>query len=237
MALGAWANGPPQAAVLNVGDGQSVLFRGPLGTILVDSGPSPQRLKDELGVQLPPWQLKLDAIAVTAPTLGHVGGFAGLDRPASTFLVPDAQLTGTAWRTAALEAAARGARIERVAAGATIKVAGFTLEAISPEPGAPGDVVGAAYLALRVISPSGRAFCDFSDLDVDAQTIAAARLKGQCSYLLIPGGGRSRLSPELERAVGPSVQLIASRPAGRLAQGFPATVLRTDQEGTITVPM
>jgi competence protein ComEC len=237
MALGAWANGPPQAAVLNVGDGQSVLFRGPLGTILVDSGPSPQRLKDELGVQLPPWQLKLDAIAVTAPTLGHVGGFAGLDRPASTFLVPDAQLTGTAWRTAALEAAARGARIERVAAGATIKVAGFTLEAISPEPGAPGDVAGAAYLALRVISPSGRAFCDFSDLDVEAQTVAAARLKGQCSYLLIPGGGRSRLSPELERAVGPRVQLIASRPAGRLAQGFPATVLRTDQEGTITVPM
>ena len=237
MALGAWANAPPQAAVLNVGDGQSVLFRGPLGAILIDSGPSPQRLKDELGAQLPPWQLKLDAIAVTAPTLGHVGGFAGLGRPASTFFIPDAELIGTAWRTAAFEAAARGARIERVAAGATIKVAGFTLEAISPEPGAPGDVVGAAYLALRVISPSGRTFCDLSDLDVEAQTVAAARLKGQCSYLLIPGGGRSRLSPELERAVGPSVQLIASRSAGRLAQGFPSTVLRTDQEGTITVPM
>ena len=236
-ALGAWANAPPQAAVLNVGDGQSVLFRGPLGAILIDAGPSPQRLRDELGAQLPPWQLKLDAIVVTAPTLGHVGGFAGLDRPASTFFIPDAELTGTAWRTAAFEAAARGATIERVAAGATIKVAGFTLETISPEPGAPGDVVGAAYLALRVISPSGRTFCDLSDLDVEAQAAAAARLKGRCSYLLIPGGGRSRLSPELERAVGPSVQLIASRSAGRLAQGFPATVLRTDQEGTITVPM
>jgi len=237
VAFGAWANAPPQASVLNVGDGQSVLFRGPLGAILIDSGPSPQRLKDELGAQLPPWQLKLDAIAVTAPTIGHVGGFAGLDRPASTFLIPDADLTGTAWRTAALEAAARGARIERVGAGATVRFAGFTLEVISPEPGAPGDVVGAAYLALRVISPSGRTFCDLSDLDVEAQTVAAARLKGQCSYLLIPGGGRSRLSPELERAVGPSVQLIASRSAGRLALGFPATVLRTDQEGTITVPM
>ncbi|MEP6752711.1 MAG: ComEC/Rec2 family competence protein [Candidatus Dormiibacterota bacterium] len=236
-ALGAWANAPPQAAVLNVGDGQSVLFRGPLGAILIDAGPSPQRLRDELGAQLPPWQLKLDAIAVTAPTLGHVGGFAGLDRPASTFFIPDAELTGTAWRTAAFEAAARGATIERVAAGATIKIAGFTLETISPEPGAPGDVVGAAYLALRVISPTGRTFCDLSDLDVEAQTAAAARLKGRCSYLLIPGGGRSRMSPELERAVGPSVQLIASRSAGRLAQGFPVTVLRTDQEGTITVPM
>jgi hypothetical protein len=237
VALGAWANAPPQASVLNVGDGQSVLFRGSQGAILIDSGPSPQRLKDELGGQLPPWQLKLAAIAVTAPTLGHVGGFAGLDRPAGTFLIPDADLTGTAWRNAAHEAAARGATIERLTAGATFAIAGFRLEALAPEPGAPGDIVGAAYLALRVIAPSGRTFCDLSDLDVEAQTVAAARLKGRCSYLLVPGGGRSALSPELERAAGPDVQLIASRSTGRLAQGFPPTVLRTDQEGTITLPM
>ena len=110
-------------------------------------------------------------------------------------------------------------------------------EVIAPEHGTPGDVVGAAYLAVRVIAPSGRAFCDLSDLDIDAQTVAAARLPGPCSYLLIPGAGRSLLSPELERAAGPSTQLIASRSAGRLAQGFSPTVLRTDQEGTITLPM
>jgi hypothetical protein len=86
-------------------------------------------------------------------------------------------------------------------------------------------------------APSGRTFCDFSDLDLDAQTIAAARLKGPCTYLLIPGGGRSLLSPELENAAGSAAQLIASRSAGRLARGFPPTVLRTDQEGTITLPM
>jgi competence protein ComEC len=237
VALGAWANAPPQVSVLNVGDGQAVLLRDAQGAILIDSGPSPQRLKDELGARLPPWQVKLDAVAITAPTIGHVGGFAALDRPATTVLIPDAQLTGTAWRTAALEAAARGATIERLHAGTRITIAGFTLEAIAPEPGTPGDVAGAAYLALRVVAPSGRSFCDLSDLDVDAQTVAAARLNGQCSYLLIPGGGRSLLSPELERAAGPNVQLIASRSAGRLAQGFSPTVLRTDQEGTITLPM
>jgi hypothetical protein len=31
--------------------------------------------------------------------------------------------------------------------------------------------------------------------------------------------------------------MIASLAGGRLARGLPATVLRTDQEGTITVPM
>ena len=214
-----------------------MLLRGPHGAILVDSGPSPQRLKDELGAQMPPWQVRLDALAITAPTIGHVGGFAGLDRPVSSVLLPDAQLAGTAWRTAALEAAAHGAGIERMSAGTNIQVAGFELQTIAPEPGAPGDVVGAAYLALRVVAPSGRSFCDLSDLDADAQTLAAARLKGPCTYLLLPGGGRSLLSPELERAVGPAVQLIASRSTGRLANGFPPTVLRTDQEGTITLQM
>jgi competence protein ComEC len=236
-ALGMWANAPPQVSVLAVGDGQAVLLRGPHGAILIDSGPSPQKLKDELGALLPPWQAQLEAIVITAPTLAHIGGFPGIDRPATSLLVPDAQLTGTAWRTAALEAIARGAEITPMRAGSAVRIAGFALEALAPEPGTPGDVVGAAYLALRMVSPSGRSFCDLSDLDVDAQTVAAARLKGMCTYLLIPNAGRSLLSPELESAAGPGAQLIVSRSAGRLARGFPPTVLRTDQEGTITLPM
>jgi competence protein ComEC len=237
VALTQWTNAPPQVSVLAVGDGQAILLRGPHGVILIDAGSSPQRLKDELGAQLPPWQVKLDAVVITAPTIGHVGGFAALDRPATTVLIPNAQLTGSSWRTAALEAAARGADIQSLQAGDTIRIAGFILETIAPEPRAPGDVVGAAYLALRVVAPSGRSFCDLSDLDIDAQTVAAARLKGQCTYLLLPSGGRSLVSPELETAAGPAVQLIASRSAGRLAKGLPPTVLRTDQEGTITLPM
>ncbi|HEV1991761.1 MAG TPA: ComEC/Rec2 family competence protein, partial [Candidatus Dormibacteraeota bacterium] len=43
-ALGMWANAPPQAIVMGVGDGQAVLIRGPHGAILIDGGPSPARL-------------------------------------------------------------------------------------------------------------------------------------------------------------------------------------------------
>ncbi len=236
--LALWANAPPQAVVMNVGDGQAILLRGPQGTILIDGGPSPAKLRDELGSQLPPWQSTLDAILITAPGLGHIGGFAGFDRPANTLVLPDAQLTGSAWRTAAFEAAARGASIQTVTAGRTMHLAGFKLEILAPEPGAPGDQIGAAYLAVRAVAPDGRSFCDFSDLDDEAQTVAATRLKNACSNLLLPAGGRSRLSPELERiAINASTQLIASRPSGRLANSFPPTVLRTDQEGTITLPL
>lgn len=235
-ALGMWANAPPQVSVLAVGNGQALLFRSAQGAILVDAGSSPARLKDELGQILPPWQRSLDLLAITAPGLGHIGGFAGLDRPAKTVLIPDAQLTGSAWRTAAFEAIARGAQVERAHAGETYDAAGFRLEVLSPEPGARGNEVGVAYLGLRVVAPSGRSFCDLSDLDVDAQTVAATRLSQPCTYLLLPAAGRSRPSPDLERATS-GAQLIASLASGRLARGLPPSVLRTDQEGTITLPM
>jgi competence protein ComEC len=238
VALAMWANAPPQAIVMAVGDGQAVLLRGPHGTLLIDGGPSPARLNDELGAQLPPWQSTLDALAITAPTLGHVGGLAGFGRPVRDLLIPDVQMVGSAWRTAALEAAARGASVDRLTAGFTIALAGFDLQVLAPEPGAPGELVGAPYLAMRIVAQDGRSFCDFSDLDLDAQTIAAARLRGPCTYLLLPVGGRSQLSPDLvNAAITSTTQLIASRTAGRLATGFPSNVLRTDQEGTITLPM
>ena len=123
-------------------------------------------------------------------------------------------------------------------AGQTIATAGFVLQILAPEPGAPGEVTGAADLAFRAIAPDGRTFCDFSDLDLDAQAIAAQRLRGTCTDLLLPSGGRSLLSPDLaQAAISSATQLIASRGSGRLAAGFPPSVLRTDQEGTITLAL
>ena len=237
-ALLVWSNSPPEVAVLNVGDGQAIVLRSPQGTILVDGGPSAARLSAGLGFQLPPWQRTLDALIITAPGLGHTGGLAGFDRSARMVIVPDAQLTGSAWRTAALEQAARGAQIAAVHAGRSLSVAGFAIQVIAPEKGAPGDVAGAADLAFRAVAPDGRSFCDLSDLDLDAQTVSASRITGKCTELLLPVGGRSSLSPEIESAaIDASTQLIASRGSGRLANGFPPNVLRTDQEGTIILPL
>jgi competence protein ComEC len=226
-ALAMWANAPPQAFVMAVGDGQAVLLRGPHGAILIDGGPSPAKLRDELGAQLPPWQRKLDALVITAPSLGHVGGLAGFDRPVATVLIPEGGMPGSAWRTAAFEASTRGAGIRRVHAGEVVTIAGFELQFLASD-----------NLAFRAVAPSGRSFCDLSDLDLEAQTQASANTHGKCTYLLLPSGGRSRLSPDLERvAITPTTQLIASRGSGRLATGFPPTVVRTDQEGTITLPL
>ncbi|HET7338927.1 MAG TPA: ComEC/Rec2 family competence protein, partial [Candidatus Dormibacteraeota bacterium] len=203
IALVLWSHSSPEAVVLDVGDGQAVMLRTSQGTVLVDGGPSPAKLSDGLGSQLPPWQRTVDALIITAPGLGHTGGLSGFDRSAKTVIVPNADLTGTAWRTAALEQVARGASVEALTAGVTVRIAGFAIQVIAPERGAPGDITGAADLAFRAVAPDGKSFCDFSDLDPDAQTVAAQRLHASCSYVLLPVGGRSALSPDLERvAIG-----------------------------------
>ena len=236
-ALAMWAREEPRASVLAVGNGQAVLIQGPRGSILVDAGPSPAKLNDELGQLIPPWQRRLDGLVITAPTLGHAGGLAGFDRAVRAVLLPDVQFPGSAWRSAALAAAARGASVMRTRAGAVIELAGFRLEVLAPEAGAPGEEIGAAYLGVRVVAPSGRSFCDLSDLDAQAQSIAAARLRGSCTYLLLPLGGKTAPSADLMAATGSGADLLASLESGRLALGLPPTVRRTDQEGTITVAM
>jgi competence protein ComEC len=236
--LAIWAHSPPQASVLDVGDGQAILLRSPQGALLIDGGPSPEKLRDELGRAIPPWQRDLDAIAITSPGLGHVGGLAGFERAAHMILIPNPAPLGVAWRSAALEQVTRGAAVHPAGAGQLLDLAGFRIEVLAPETGVPRDESGAAQLALRVVSANGKSLCDFSDLDLDAQTVVASRLRAPCTYVLLPAGGRSLLSPDLERiAVARATQLIASRGPGRLAEGFPPDVLRTDEEGTITLPL
>jgi len=232
----AWRAQPPAAVLLDVGDGQALLLTGPAGRVLVDGGPSPARLAAALGEQLPPWEGKLAALVITSPALAHAGGLAGFDRTAAQVVLPATELRGSGWRSVAAEQAGRGAAIVRAAAGQRLALAGMVVEVLAPEPGAPGDQPGAADLALRFVVPGGQAFCDLSDLDPDAQLLAAARLGGPCDYLLVPDEGRSAPAPELLAAARPKVLLVAgSAPSAR---GLPAGNLRrTSQEGSIAVPL
>jgi len=234
--VAAWRAHPPAAVLLDVGDGQALLLTGPAGRVLVDGGPSPARLAAALGEQLPPWEGRLAALIITSPALAHAGGLAGFDRTADEVVLPAADLTGSGWRSVAAQQAGRGAAIVRAAAGARLTIAGMTVEVLAPEPGAPGDQPGAADLALRFVVPGGQAFCDLSDLDSDAQVLAAARLGGPCDYLLLPDGGRSAPAPELLAAARPKVLLVAG--SAPPARGLPAGNLRrTAQEGSIGLPL
>jgi hypothetical protein len=164
---------------------------------------------------------------ITGPGLGHVGGLQGAAYAARVVVLPPGPMPGAAWRNAALEQQARGARLVMTRAGAMVRLAGFELQF----------PVAADGLAVRAVGPSGRAVCVFGDLDQPAQAAAAANRRGPCDYLVLPGGGRSAPAPGLLAGAREQV-LIASIAGGRTARGLPAGRLRrTDQEGTVQLPM
>ncbi|HEX6348334.1 MAG TPA: ComEC/Rec2 family competence protein [Candidatus Dormibacteraeota bacterium] len=222
--LVAWTRPPPSAAVLAVGDGQAVLLRSPEGTVLIDGGPSPARLADAMGARLPPWTRRLDALVITGQGLRHVGGLQGAPYRARLVFLPAAGLSGTAWRNAALEQQAQGAALHAVNSTTIASAGGFRLEFLE--------------LGLRAVADSGRSLCAFGDLDLQAQADAAAELRGHCDYLVLPGGGVSAPAPELLAAARPRILVASVATGARLARGLPpAQLRRTDQEGTVELPM
>lgn len=233
--LVSWTRQAPAVAVLDVGNGDALLFAGPAGAVLVDGGPSPARLQAAVGERLPPWRRRLDAVILTTGAAGQVGGLAGFDRPAGAVYLPRGPLPGSAWRAAVAALGVRGAGIQEVAAGERWRVAGLEWQALAPEPGA--DDAGGVSLALRVVGPSGRAFCEIGALDGDGQLQAAGRLQGRCDYLLLSGAGSSPPPADFLARAKPSVYIVSSA-AARPARDVPAAGLRrTDQEGTIVLPL
>jgi hypothetical protein len=216
-----------------VGSGQAVLLAGPGGFVLVDGGGSPARLGAALGSRLPPWRHHLEGLIVTGSGLGHAGGLPELDYSSGQVLVPEGGFSGSMARKAVLASQARGARLAMLHAGQRLELAGLVIDVLAPEaaPPEPGQ------LAFRARGPSGRSFCDLGDLDPEAQAIAAARLRGGCTYLLLPSGGRSTPAPELMAAAHPQ-RLVASDAGGQLARDLAhGNVLRTSQEGDVVLPL
>ncbi len=228
---------PPSAAFMNVGDGQAVLLTGPSGRVLVDGGTSPTALAAALGSRVPPWARSLDALIITGSGRGETGGLAGLQLRPRVLVLPAAAMPGSAWRSVALDQLSLGARLELVAAGTRLRLAGLDIEVLAPEPDIrPGDQ-GAEALAMRARYPSGGSVCLIGPLDLPAQGQVAAHLAGGCDYLLVAGGGRSVPAPELLAAAHPKA-LVISTSGGRLARGLPERLLRrTDQEGTIVADL
>ena len=64
---------------LDVGQGDAILIQSPDGRqILVDGGPSPSALNDELGEVLPFWDRSLDVVVMTHPDSDHANGLIPL---------------------------------------------------------------------------------------------------------------------------------------------------------------
>jgi competence protein ComEC len=137
VAVLAWPSAEPEARVraLDVGQGDAYLVELGGATMLIDGGPDPARLMEELGASLPPWRRRIDVIALTHAHLDHGAGLiAALDRyEVGMTLEPVGLNPGALTDLWAAGISRAHADRHAVRAGQRLRVGGALITVLSPE--------------------------------------------------------------------------------------------------------
>ena len=243
----AWPSADPEVRVraLDVGQGDAYLVELGGATLLIDGGPDPARLMEELGASLPPWRRRIDLIALTHAHLDHGAGLiAVLDRYEVGMTLEPVGLNAGAL-TDLWAAGVSRAHAERhaVRAGQRLHVGDALITVLSPE---SDPRVDTPSLVLRI--ERGR----FSALFMgDATDEALADLllhpEGLQSRVYVPPhhGAATSHGVTLVEAVRPEVALISVGAGNRYGHPTPETLaalggittFRTDRDGTVEVSL
>jgi len=243
----AWPSPEPEVRVraLDVGQGDAYLVELGGATLLIDGGPDPARLMEELGASLPPWRRRIDVVALTHAHLDHGAGLiAALDRyEVGMTLEPVGLNAGALADLWAAGIARAHAERHAVRAGQRLRVGDAIITVLSPE---NDPRVDTPSLVLRI--ERGR----FSALFMgDATDEALADLllhpDGLHSRLYVPPhhGAATPHGVTLVEAVRPEVALISVGAGNRYGHPTPETLaalggittFRTDRDGTVEVSL
>jgi competence protein ComEC len=214
-------------------------------TVLIDGGPDPARLMEQLGASLPPWRRRIDVVVLTHAHLDHGAGLlAALDRYEVGMTLEPAGLNPGAladlW--AAGIARAHAAR-HVVRAGQRVHVADAVITVLSPE---DDPRVDTPSLVLRI--ERGRFSALFMG-DATDEALATLLLNPELlrSRVYVPPhhGAATPHGVTLARAVRPEVALISVGAGNRYGHPTPDTLaalggittFRTDRDGTVEVSL
>jgi competence protein ComEC len=242
-----WPSAEPEVRVraLDVGQGDAYLVELGGATMLIDGGPDPSRLMEELGASLPPWRRRIDVVALTHAHLDHGAGLIGvLERYEVGMTLEPVGLNPGAL-TDLWAAGISRAQAERhaVRAGQRLRVGDAVITVLSPE---NDPRVDTPSLVLRI--ERGR----FSALFMgDATDEALADLllhpEGLHSRVYVPPhhGAATAHGATLVQAVRPEVALISVGAGNRYGHPTPETLaalggittFRTDRDGTVEVSL
>lgn len=235
---------------LDVGEGDAILIFAPDGRqVLVDGGPGPTALLNELGDVLPFWDRSLDLVVLTHPDADHLNGLAPLleryrvDRvlePPGTAAAPEA----AAWEQALRE---KGVPRGEAARGMRLLVGGLTLTVLHPAEDTAADAAAPnndSSIVLRLeYGHTSLLLTGDAEMGAEAAMLAAGLpLRADVLKVSHHGSDGSTSAPLLA-AVSPSVAIIQVGAGNRY--GLPAPALlerlagirtyRTDQNGRIEV--
>ena len=233
--------GPPPGPlleVLDVGQGDAVLLRGPDGeVVLVDGGPDPRLLRAELrdrGIS------RIGLLVVTHLHADHTAGLAGLTAAVAVdrAWIADQGGEGGAFDRMAAELAAAGVAAETPAPGWSADVGVFTLRVLGPGRRYAGPNDGSLVL---LASAAGRTVLLPGDIEAVAQgDLGPVR----ADVMKVPHQGAATSDDRWLAGSAPRVAVISVGPNdfGHPAPDVVATleasgavVRRTDLEGTITI--
>jgi competence protein ComEC len=235
---------------LNVGQGDAILIVAPDGRqTLIDGGPSPAALLNELGAVMPFWDRSLDLVVLTHPDLDHM---AGLSPALARYRVTHALSTplsasapqAAAWRDALAAAgvtptvAVPGLRV--LSGGPTLTV----LRASSSESAgfATDDNNESLVLRLDYGATSFLFTGDAEEMAERALLSTGAPLRADVLKVGHHGSNRSTSAAFLT-AVAPRLAVISVGADNRFGHPHPDVlqrlagirVLRTDQSGRIEI--
>jgi competence protein ComEC len=232
---------------LDVGQGDAVLIQRGNIQILVDGGPSPEAITNELGRLLPYWDRSIELLVMTHPHQDHLSGLVEVLKRYNigAVLQPDIEeseySTGLAaeWRRLLLENKTRQITAETYQ---EISLGGIKLSVLSPRAGSgTNSEPDNSALVLSVVAG------DFTFLltsDIGRETefdLLYDRLVPDCDVLKVAHHGSSfSTTPEFLNVARPELAVIS---VGENDYGHPGVevldrledilVYRTDARGTI----
>jgi competence protein ComEC len=238
-----WPAQPPafRLRALDVGQGDAFLVEVSGRTVLIDGGPDPRRLLAELGASLPPWQRRIDVVALTHAHADHADGLLGvMDRYEVGLALEPVGLNPGPVATAWNERIARASVPRRaLAAGARVRIGDATLAVLAPEEDPRVDVPS---LVLR-LERAGHSILFMGDATEQAQADLLLHSASLATRMYVPPhhGAASPHARALVEAVRPSAAVISVGAGNRYGHPTPETLAalgdvttyRTDRDGTV----
>jgi beta-lactamase superfamily II metal-dependent hydrolase len=222
----------------------------------VVGGPDRGRLLIALDEQLPPWDRRIDLVILSHPHEDHAAGLAALLERYAVRRVLEPGMLGPGPGYAALNAEliARGIGRGTLATGDHLAVDDIRFQVLWPDPGfvperPPDDGTGINNVSIVLLGEvDGHRFLLAGDIEQQIDPHLLARELPRVDLLKVAHhGSRTSSTEAFLAAVRPSVAVISAgrgNPYGHPApatvarlEGSGARVLRTDDDGTVTVDL